>query len=229
MGLLLRDMRELVREGLGGLTENDMPNPKVDRLLNMSFWHIWQKFESRERECRTYVETQDGVSEYGLPEDNVLDAIITVAIKDGQKADEGQWSKLHQISKREYDIRHNTEAAQRAKPNAYHRLQHTLILDPVPGSTIYTVRIIFWRTVENLIEGTLETTELPAQWDELVVEGAIERGHFYNEDYSQAAAAQNFKGAKLRDAVLIRDREVEDNRWAGLKVDFEGPDSQDVL
>ena len=142
MSLHLTEMRSLVRQGLGGLTEDDISDVEVDRLLNMSLWHLWQKFEFRERECRIYTETVDGTSDYGLPEDTLLDSIRTISCKDGVEADTGQWKKMKLISKDEYDERHNTDEDHRAKPTAYHRLQHTLIVDPVPDD-VYTIRIVF--------------------------------------------------------------------------------------
>lgn len=218
------EMRTLVRQGLGGLDEEDLPDAQADIYLDLSFTHIWQKYDFKERECRAYVETQDGVDEYRLDEDNIFDSIITVAIKDGVKDDEGTWKKLAKYEWDQHDEVHSTKIEDRGKPTRYHRLQHTLIVNPVPDSTIYTLRIIFWRTVDTFINGLAELTELPPQWDEIVVEGAISRGKFYASDYNEAAAAQNFQGVHIRDAVLIRERELRDARYARLDVLWDDPE-----
>lgn len=225
MSLSLATMRTLVRKGLGDLTATDMDNTECDRLLNMSLWALWQQHNYKERECRIYTETVDGTSDYGLPEDATLDSIISVAIKDGVQATEGKYTKLVLSTWDRYDEEHSTLETARGKPVNYHRLQHTLILDPVPDD-VYTIRIVFWRTIVTLVDTTYENTQLPANWDEIVVEGAISRGHFYNEDYNEANAAQNFQKTHLRDAVLIRDKELRDGRYAGLRVLRSDPEAQ---
>lgn len=226
--LTLDAMRRLLRKGLGNLSEDDLSDAECDELLNLALWKIWQKFEFRERECRIYAETTQAVSDYGLPEDTLLDSIISVAIKDGAEEDEGQWTKLEQISKSVYDTRHSTKEEAQGKPEVYHRLKHTLILDPVPDDgpdgTGYTIRIVFWRTAATLLEGTLEGTGLPPNWDEIVLKGAIARGHFFNEDYTQAAAATSFEREDIKDAVLIKDREIQDGRYHGLQVLWDKPE-----
>src|SRR5690606_27471949 len=78
----LEDMRALVRRGLGGLDEMDMPNAEADRLLNMSLWELESKFPFKEKECLTRTPLIAGVGEYMLP--NNLDALITVSIVRGR-------------------------------------------------------------------------------------------------------------------------------------------------
>lgn len=224
--LVKSQMRELLRIGLGNLTEKDMTDPEADLLLDLSFTAIWMKYEFKERECRAFIETQEGVSEYRLDEDNIFDSLITVAIKDGAKTDEGQWKKLLKTEWDPYDETHDTSVESRAKPTRFHRLQHTLIVDPVPDATIYTLRLIYYRTLDTFVQGKAEITSLPPQWDEIVVEGAISRGHFYRQDYNEAAAAQNFQGVHIRDAVLIREHELRDVRYARLEVLHDDPEDQ---
>lgn len=227
--MTLSQMRRLLRRGLGNLSETDLTDVDADEMLNISLWKIWQKFKFKERECRIYTETTDGVSDYGLDEDAVLDSIITVGIKNGAQADEGQYSKLALIDHEEYDVLHNTREDNRGKPTRYYRLQHTLILWPTPDAgpdgAGYTIRVVFYRTAATLLEGTLETTALPTDWDRVVLKDAIAFGHFLNEDYNLEALAQNSFQEDMRDAKLIRDTEIQDGRYSGLKVITDFPET----
>jgi hypothetical protein len=112
----------------------------------------------------------------------------------------------------------------RGMPLTYFRRNRTLVLDPVPFASGWTLEILTWKSVESLIDDPTATVGLPRNWHELVVEGAVVRGHFYNEDYNIAQQASNFQNSKIRSAVSTNTKEDRDNRFAGVKVQHDHPD-----
>lgn len=223
-GLTLEGMRTLVRRGVGGADEVDMPDSMVDEYLNMSLWDLEARYPFKEKECVITAPLLAGVREYGLP--SMLDAIINVSIIDTE--DEHKRFKLHRITfAREGESPDGvSEEGARGFPIWYHRRNWTLVLTPVPDvSDRYIVEVTLWRTIASLIEGSVDTVDLPRNWHELVVEGAITRAHFYNEDYNLAQQAANFQIGKVRAAVAVVTKEEKDARYARLRVMRDDPES----
>lgn len=218
MSLSLTQMRALVRKGLGGLDSTDLADDDVDLYLNMSLWELEDKFPFEEKECVVTTSTVDGQRSYGLPSD--LDALRSVAIFD----DNGQSVKLNRMSDHWYDENYNTDTDEKGQPEKYLRRRNGVILWPTPDD-VYTLQLTMWRTVESLLSGLVETPGLPRNWHEIVVEGAIVRGHFYDQDYNLAQQAGNFPIGKVRSAVLASSKEEKfDSRWAGMRPCLDGPE-----
>ncbi len=230
-GLSLDDMRRLLRKGLGGLDIQDLPDLEADELLNMSLWDLSDRFSFKERECLKESNFTEGIREYAVPND--LDAIIDISVQElDDTADptvSSRWVPLERMSfKRDSELR-NLGSDAEALPTRYVRRDRTITLDPTPDKD-YPFRIIFWRTLASLLSGTVDTTGLPRNWDEIVVEGAIKRGHFYQQDYNEARAATNFQVESERRAVLALGKEEKwDSRYARLRVvdRFPSEDDQD--
>lgn len=222
--LSLKQMRKLVRQGLGGLDEGDMPDPDVDLLLNMSLWEIDSKYPFKEKEARLEFNTVAGQGTYSLSSimsanDLDLDALQSVAVMQ-----DGKSKKLQRMMEDWFDIQYDESADVQAIPEHYLRRNMTLQLWPVPDD-VYTVRLFILKNVEALAHGSVESTGLPRNWDELVVEGAITRGQYYRQDYNLAQQSENFRVGKVRSASSTEAKEEEDSRWAGLVVQHDEPGS----
>jgi hypothetical protein len=222
MSLPLDRMRALLRKGLGGLDEQDLPDTEADELLNMSLWELESRFDFKEKECLIQTPIVGGTYEYLLP--NSVDAIITVSVHRTTLPHE-----RFKLKKRGYDTEAErvdsvNDPDKRGMPLTYFRRNRTLVLDPVPFASGWTLEILTWKSVESLIDDPTATVGLPRNWHELVVEGAVVRGHFYNEDYNIAQQASNFQNSKIRSAVSTNTKEDRDNRFAGVKVQHDHPD-----
>lgn len=209
--ITLARMRYRLRQGLGGLDTTDLPDVDADELLNWALWELEDKFPFKEKECLRTAQTLDGMKSYDLPSD--LDALKGVAIQDS----EGQWYPLERISEHREDEIFRDSADTEARPTKYYREDDKIVLHPTPDKA-YTMQIRMWRTVASLLEGQVETPGLPRNWHELVIEGAIARGHFYSQDYDEARQATNFQLGKVRGAVLsIGKEEKFDSRYARVR------------
>lgn len=226
--LSLTVLRRLVRKGLGGLDEDDLSDEDVDLYLNLSLWNISDKFAFKEKEALSLISTVIGQVEYIVPEP--LDALHSMAYVD---PDTGKTRKLIRMDWDHYEqIRDEGEdendETPRGRPRRFVRRGDNFFVHPIPDK-VYELRVAFWRTIASLVIGDVNTVDLPRNWQEMVVEGAVTRGHYYNEDYTLAQQADNFRVGHERSAVLAQDKEERDNKYARLRVidEFPGDEHED--
>lgn len=223
--ITIERMRALVRKGLGNLTSDDISDDEVDELLNFSLWELSEKFPFKEKECLITHPTTEGIREYGLP--NFLDAIRTVAIQD----EEGLWHKMRKmtpqyLNNKGLDDTDNEDA--RDLPTQWMRRDSTLVVDPIPDSDEYIIRIEIWRVVPTLVDGTVETIGLPRNWQLMVIEGAITIGlNIYKMDYNLSRQVDAFRDKKIAEAVLDVVKEDGSEREGGLQVRWDWPVRED--
>lgn len=223
MSLSLDDMRRLLRKGLGGQSSTELSDSECDELLNLSLWQLEDTypFEAKENLFSTVlVENQ---YEYSISDGDIgsiLDALRSVAIVD----DDGKRYKLSRMTRDWYDT--NFDEAELGVPTRFMREGSFLILYPIPGSDEdgFQLDIFVKESIASLVEGTKETTGLPRNWDEIVVQGAIWRGHYLVEDYDLAREAQNHQTHLIRTTVPTVAKEEKDSRVAGLGVLWDWPE-----
>lgn len=206
MSLNLDQMRGLVWKGLGNLDSDDLPEEDVDLYLNMSLWDLESKYPFKEKECRIDTELVAGQEGYGLPTD--LDAIVSVTI---HLPNSTGTVKLKRLGAAGWDDRRNLTSS--GDPTHYFRMNRTLYLWPVP-TRVLPIQILMWKSVASLLAGEVEVPNLPRNWHEIIVQGAIVRGHFFNEDYNAAQQSQNFVVGQIRSAVPTDAKEERDMRFA---------------
>ena len=215
-GLDLDRMRALVRKGLGGLDDQDLPDQDVDELLNMALWELEDRFHFKEKECIIQSVAEAGRNNYPVANDH--DALWSISVRGLADDDDYHWMKLERMSPALWDELRNDDPdpEKYAIPTKYVRINQTIFLWPTPDD-LYPMQIIYWRALASLLAGTVDTTSLPRNWDELVVEGAIVRGHFYAQDYNLARQASDMQTSKVRGAVLSQNKEEKfDSRWARM-------------
>lgn len=221
MTLSIERMRYLLRKGLGGLDDNDLPTEDADELLNLALWEISNNFGFEEKENVSTGLLTAGTRTFVLP--STLEAVISVAVKN----DVDQWGKLERMSSARNDEVETEDTTAQALPEFYFRRNDRLVFEPTPDAD-YSIRITQWQTVESLLAGCGTTTGLPRNWDELVVEGAVVRGHFYGQDYNLAQQATSLQVGKLRSTVeTVGKEEKYDSRYARLRVIDELPPEYD--
>jgi len=225
MSLTLQQMRDLVREGLGGLDEQDMKDPSVDRLLNLSFWELTSKFPFEEKNLRSEFVTVAGTENYSLATEIETAGSIEMEAFQGMSVvdDEGKAHSLQRATETWLETQYSTAATFRGMPEYYVRRDDVIRFWPVPDD-VYTIRVLLLRSLDTMVYLSVEQTGLPREWDELTVEGAITRGHYYNQDYKLAQQAENFRVMKIRTAQSTQAKEEEDSRFAGLIVQHEAPE-----
>lgn len=215
-GLQLDRMIALLRKGLGGLEAADLPDDEAQELLNLSLWELEDRFQFFQKEC--IVDSVSVIDQRDYPIPNDLDALVSVAVRGDSATDNDlQWSKLERMSKHAYDEAYNEDTNTHQKPTHYFRLKRTLFLYPTPDKE-YPLQLTFWRSLASLLSGTIDITGLPRNWDELVVEGAISRGHFYAQDYNLARQASDIQLTKVRGSTLAKLKEEKfDSRYARMR------------
>ena len=217
MSLNLKQMRSLVREGLGGIDLQDLPDEKTDIYLNVSLWELEDKFPFKAKESIHETVLVVGKWSYDLTKATRLDAVNSVSFVDTY----GKSHKLSRIGRDTFEEVFNdgTVTNPNGVPCSYYREKDSLIIWP-PASSQEAGRplvVSIKQSIESLMEAD-DTTGLPRNWDELVVMGAVSRGHFFGKSYTEARESRNFQAGIVRSTVATETKEEEDSRYAGLRV-----------
>lgn len=221
MSLSRTRMFALVRKGLGGLDDSDLPDTECDELLNLALWELEDKypFEAKETVFSSTLVTDQ--FEYDLSGISLLDALVSVAWVDSN----GESQKLESMTRSVFDTLFDDASSKSISgpPEQYLREGNTLTVWPPPSSDENgkVLNLALKESVENISSGNT-ATGLPRNWDELVVFGAIARGHMLNSDYDKAREMRTLQVGITRSTVPTESKE-EDNRWAGLDVAYGRP------
>jgi hypothetical protein len=231
-GLTLQEMRDLVRQGLGGLTEEDISDPQVDQFLNMSYWFVESRFPFDEKQFRSDFTLVAGQGVYdidtfiNIPNDVVLDAFQSLGMFGDPDSDDQFMSyPMQRMTESFYDKIRLTRTDAQERPAYYLRRDSDLVFFPIPDKA-YTCSVFMLKTLKSLLYRVVDSPNLPREWHEIVVEGAIERGHFYQQDYNLQQQAANSTTGKIRSAVPKENLAEEDSHYAGLVVQWSDPGEQ---
>ncbi len=224
MSLTVTRMISLLRKGLGGITATELPDADAEELLNMSLWELEDKYPFETKETVFTSTLKVNKFEYNLGGISRLDALVSISWVDTN----GQSHKLDRMTRARYDeiFEDGTGSDPVGPPVQFLREGNVLTVWPPPSDEEdgKTLNIALKESVESL-SGGADTTGLPRNWDELVLMGAISRGHFYSLDYSQARESRNFQVGVIRSTVSTEAKEEEDSRYAGLEVAWDRPSS----
>ncbi len=219
MSLTLTRMRVRVREGLGGLDSDDIDDTNVDELLNISLWELEDKFPFEAKETLFSSTLVTNQYEYGMPPSPILfDAIVSIAVIDS----EGQRFKLDRMTRSWLDD--NFDDSDLGQPEKYLREGNVLTLFPIPDTdqSGLAFDIMAKESIAD-ISGANPATGLPRNWDEIVVMGAIWRGHFAAQDYDQARESMSLQVSLIRSTVPTVAKEERDSQQAGLSILWDTP------
>ncbi len=229
MSLDLERMRYWTRKGLGGLSDQELIDEDCDELLNLSLWELTDKFPFTLKDSVYSTLLVSGQNQYSISNfalGAILDAIQSVSILDSF----GNRHNMARMTRTWFDTNAQANDVDNNRfPERYLRTNTILTLYPTPSiqEDGLTMELSFLESVASLLEGTKETTGLPRNWDELIVEGAITRGHFYFEDYNLSRQALNFQVTKVKQAVPTVSKEEKDTHFGGLGVQWDFPPNSD--
>lgn len=221
MSLTLDEMRSLLRRGLGGLSSTELTDADSDLYLNMSLWELEARYPFESTESTGTIALVDGTRIYDLSTLTRFDAITSIAVVQTSN----KRKKIRRMTRDTYDTVYNSSAGSKGEPEFYFREDTNLYVWPTPDSVIggQNLEISFRQQVQSLLEGSVDSVGLPRDWAELVVEGAIARGHLYNQDYNLSREITNLQISKIRTSVPTVSKEERDSRYAGLKVQWDEP------
>lgn len=170
MALTLQDLREDVWESTG-TDSSDVPQTKVDQLLNRSYWEVSKKLKFRETESQftlTLVPEQNAYAFSSYIND--FDAIRHVTIKD-TVSDSNRWQEVQQMDYQNLMDVEDDENYPQTLPLRYARFNNQIVFYPTP-SAAYPVRIAYKKTLGDIL---LNGPSLPEEWGEIISYGAIAR------------------------------------------------------
>ncbi len=204
MPLTLQNLRDELREHLGVGTELD--NTAVDLLINRAWWEVQSKFKFREKEISVDIATVDGTKEYDIEHE----AIQRVVLID----DDDEYHQLKQLSLDEAIQGSTDDTSHEAQPTHYFIRNRSLELYPTPDA-IYTLRVFCQETLDDVIS---DGPPIPQEWHEIILYGAVQRGHARYGNINKAAAFASMQASLVASAIPVEVKELEDSRFAQAQV-----------
>lgn len=223
MSLSLDRLRYLLRKGLGKLNDDKFGDTDADELLNLSLWELEGRFEYEKKFTSIYTTLVEDQFEYSISASDLgltLDTIESISVEDS----EGVRHKLSRLTRGWLD--ENFSEDETGRPTKYLRENDVLTVYPVPSEDEDGLRlhIVLTEGIDSLLDGSVETTGLPRNWDELVLQGAIWRGKYFDQDVEKALLLSNFQRSKITEIKTDEMKRDEDSRYAGLQVMWEEPE-----
>lgn len=215
MSIDLATLRTELREHLGLGDENDvsdsertLDNDACDLLLNRSYWNIQNKYPFREKEdTDETVATVEGTESYDLPTDS--EAVRKISVLDD---DSGQYTPLTRLSRDKFETERNTDSDNYGVPTGYLREGDHFLLQPIPDDA-YTIRITRWLTLDEVASSG---PDIPIEWHEIILMGAVARGFMRLRDYAAMQGAFASQKILIAGIVPVEAKEEEDSSMAGV-------------
>lgn len=208
MGLSLQQMRDKVRKPLG-VDSDDMPDPDVDLLLNVSWWEVADLFEFHEKDSNRSYNTVIGTPNYAVSSD--IEGLDQVVIEDTIS---GQRTTLDPMSLLVYESSFVDNPNVLGKPTNYVRRGGEVILYPTPDK-VYPIIEYYQKTLADLESGG---PPIPQAWHEIIVYGAVYRGFADFGDYNRSRAAKQMQMELMSVKETPETQEKADRPYAGVRI-----------
>jgi hypothetical protein len=205
MSLSLALLREDLRIHLG-MDETDLPDVETDRLLNRSWWPMAATLRFAERDATTTFDTVASTSAYDIPVE--VDSVQKVIAKK-----EGETSFYSLIKITDWNMFELKDTEDEDRPKYYSRRGSDFILYPTPDA-VYNIEVKFLQTLDDIQSSGLD---VPQEWHEVVLWGAISRGFFVRGDWNRGKEAQNQQAIYLQSLDTQDAKEHEDSIYSGLR------------
>ena len=202
LALLRADLRDHLGKNSSALSDTD-----ADRLLNRAWWPLSAQLRFNERETTDTFTTTAGTDSYDIPADS--DAVQRVVIQGPTDTD---WEPLTKID--DWNMFEKPDDEDQDRPSHYSRRNNQFILWPNPDDA-YTVRVKYLRTLDDIQSSG---PEVPQEWHEVILWGAIARGFFADGDWTRGNQAQQQQATYITQLDTQETREREDRSLSGLKV-----------
>ena len=206
MSLSLALLRSDLRDHLG-VDVDDMPDADADRLLNRAWWPLAAQLRFNEKDAEYSFTTVAGTQDYAFPSDS--DAVERVVIYDTNSE---EWVPLSKVD--DWNMFAKQDNDEDALPAFYSRRGNEFILFPVPDDE-YDVRVKYQQTLVDLQSSG---PNVPQEWHEAILWGAVSRGFFILGDWARGKEAQNQQVIHIASLDTQEERETIDRTMIGLKV-----------
>lgn len=213
MTMVIDDFRVELREHLGGLDSNDLPDTRADLLLNRSYWELEDKFPFRKKEKTSTFNLTIGERKYAMPAPYEALRFISIEMPDTtDKAHE----KLIRMGRPEYEGLYVNRTDARGLPTHYIREADDFILWVTPD-VAYPLTVGYWGIFSDLSDAN-PTPEVPQVWHEILLMGAVWRGFLRLEDFAKAQAMKAHQISLIKSTATVESKEETDSRDAGISV-----------
>lgn len=183
-GLSLAVLRTEVLSELG-IDADDLDasgSTELDLLINRSWWEIMDKFDFREKEATSTFVTIAGTASYNIPAK--ITPTIWDALQNASIYNPTATQQVNLIAKpiQWYRDNYNSDSNLQAMPTIYVRRENDLILYQTPDD-IYTITLDHLAVLADVPSAG---PQCPQTWHEVVMYGAVWRGHMKFRDFNSA-------------------------------------------
>jgi len=210
--MYLSDLESELREHLGEDTA-DLSTAMADMLLNRSYSEILNRYGEhfRQKEVSFTWPTIAGEKLYQVPAD--FEALRQLSIED---LNDQVHSPLVRMTPFEYERVFQNRSDAQDKPLNYVREDGCIRLFPTPDN-VYTITMKYWKLLDAL-GGVVTQSALPAEWDEIILYGAVYRGFIRRGDYIRGQAARAHQETLMNTTKFQHQKEAGDTHLGGLDV-----------
>lgn len=204
--LLRADLREEL-----GVDADDLDDPATDRLINRSYQWLLNAFKFRAKEVTVTFNTVAGVRLYDLPAN--FESLRGVSIAD---INIEQHTSLDRMTIDVYEKSYNESETKQSFSTHYVREGNCIKLWPTPDD-VYKITLKYDRLVDELSSSNI-VPEIPKNWFEFILDGAVYRGHKRFGDFQRAAAEKQQLHDDVAAAKIVEKKEEGDSHRSGLEV-----------
>lgn len=205
----LETYRKELREHLG-VDSDDLIDADCDLLTNRSYAWLLNAFKFRIKEISVKFNVSSGVRSYDLPEN--FESLRGISVED---LIDGQHTPLDRMTIDYYEsVYKESTGDEWGKPSHYLREGKCIKLWPTPDDA-YLITMKYDKLLADLDEVDNVNTEVPKNWEEFVLMGAVYRGHYRFGDYIRGdAIKKNLIGDVMAAQPVEKKEELDTHRAA---------------
>lgn len=210
MPISTEQLEEELRQHGGNLTIDELSSDDALLLLNRAYWELLANFGFRETEATVSFSTSQGNRKYELPTSSHAVNIISIVNPDSEAH-----VQLIRTTKQTYENTFVNQTTSEAFPTNYIRDNNCIILWPTPDEE-YTVYIRYWKNLDDLIADPSNYPDMPRNWHEIVLYGALYRWFLRQLDYDKANVIKAYHANLIASTVPVEAKEETDNKESGI-------------
>lgn len=219
MGLSLINLRAetLAELGVDSTDLDATGSANLDLLINRSWWEVAGKFKFHSMESHTTFPTVSGTREYNLTTViNTAAMVVFEALKylSVLNPDSNQHVPLTEWSVAQYEANYNEDTETRDIPTNYVRYGDGVLLYPTPDD-VYTITTYFTTVLPDVPSGG---PDVPQEWHEMVLYGAIWRGHARFRDYNSRDSVRNAQIGLISTAQTDLAKDDKEKKFIGVEL-----------
>lgn len=206
----LEKYRDELREHLG-VDEDDLDNDACDLLVNRSYAWLLNAFKFRTKELSVKFNLVAGERNYDLPDD--FESLRNISIEDLLS---GAHTPLDRMTADYYESVYVESEDEWGKPTQYLRERNCIKLWKTPDDA-YPVVLKYDRLLPDLDNEDNTTPNLPKNWEEFILMGAVYRGHQRFGDLIRSEAIKKSLYTDVQAAQPVEKKEELDTHRAALQ------------